>query len=232
MKLSYFEGRVLPPEPCSEMPFTVFWDNDGVLVDTETLYFQSNQEVLATVGIALTREFFMEHSLSRGESVFDLAEALSEPDRERLRQTRDQRYGELLRGRDTVLPGVRETLTELHGEVEMGVVTGSRRDHFDIIHQSSGLLGFFRFVLTREDYGRAKPHPDAYRAALTCSQATAGDCVVVEDSARGAAAAVAAGLRCIVIPNELTRGTRFQGAHTVLDSVRHLPPVVRDLAGI
>ena len=144
----------------------------------------------------------------------------------------DQRYAHLLRDRDTVLPGVRETLEELHGEVEMGVVTGSRRDHFDIIHQSSGLLEFFRFVLTREDYARGKPHPDGYWAALTHCQVTAAECVVVEDSTRGAAAAVAAGLRCIVIPNELTRGAPFPEAHKVLDSVRAVPPAVRVLAGL
>jgi HAD superfamily hydrolase (TIGR01509 family) len=214
------------------MPFTVFWDNDGVLVDTEALYFQSNQEVLATAGIALTRDFFVEQSLTRGESVFDLAEALSNTEREELVQKRDRRYSHLLRDRDTVLPGVRETLGELHHEVDMGVVTGSRRDHFEIIHQSSGLLQFFQFVLTREDYRRGKPHADAYRAALTRRQVTADECVVVEDSVRGAQAAIAAGLRCIVIPNELTKGASFPGAHVVLDSVRAVPPVVRALAGI
>ena len=214
------------------MSFTVFWDNDGVLVDTEALYFQSSQEVLATVGLTLTREFFMEQSLVRGESVFDLAAALAKLEREQLRRKRDQRYAHLLRDCDTVLPGVWETLKELHGEVEMGVGTGSRRDHFDIIHESSGLMEFFRFVLTREDYKRGKPYPDAYRAALTHSQATAEECVVVEDSARGAAAAIAAGLRCIVVPNELTRGATFEGAYTVLDSVRQVPAVVRGLAGI
>ncbi len=213
------------------MFFTVFWDNDGVLVDTEALYFQSSQEVLATVGLTLTRDFFMEQSLVRGESVFDLA-ALAKLEREQLRRKRNQRYARLLRDRDTVLPGVWETLKELHGEVEMGVVTGSRRDHFDIIHQSSGLMEFFRFVLTREDYKRGKPYPDAYRAALTHSQATAEECVVVEDSARGAVAAVAAGLRCIVIPNELTRGAPFPGAYAVLDSVRAVPSAVRALAGL
>lgn len=214
------------------MPFTVFWDNDGVLVDTELLYFQSNQELLATAGITLTREFFVEQSLTRGESVFDLAEALSSAEREQLAQRRDQRYSRLLHDRDTVLPGVRETLDELHHEVDMGVVTGSRRDHFEIIHQSSGLLPFFQFVLTREDYRRGKPHADAYRAALTQRQLTAAECVVVEDSARGAQAAIAAGLRCIVIPNELTRDAPFPGVHAVLDSVRAVPSVVRRLAGI
>ena len=56
---------------------TVLWDNDGVLVDTEGLYFQACREALASVGFGLTRAQFIEQSLKKGKSVFDL---LSEQD--------------------------------------------------------------------------------------------------------------------------------------------------------
>lgn len=54
------------------MSFTVLWDKDGVLVDTEGLYFQATRAVLATVGVELTLEQFREISLRRGESTFQL----------------------------------------------------------------------------------------------------------------------------------------------------------------
>jgi HAD superfamily hydrolase (TIGR01509 family) len=214
------------------MSFTVFWDNDGVLVDTETLYFQSSREILARVGVTLTRECFVDHSLTRGLGLFDLVDETAGADREQLRRQRNQRYGQLLEAGTHLIDGVEETLEILHERVQMSVVTGSRRDHFEIIHRSSGLLKYFQFVLTREDYERAKPHPDAYRAALARAQLTAAECVVVEDSARGVAAAVAAGLRCIVVPNELTLGAKFDGAYRVLDSIRAVPDAVRELAGV
>lgn len=50
------------------MTFTVLWDNDGVLVDTEGIYFRATREVLASIGIDLTPEQFREISLRRGES--------------------------------------------------------------------------------------------------------------------------------------------------------------------
>jgi len=53
--------------------FTILWDNDGVLVDTEGLYFQATQTILHTVGVDLTVEQFKEISLRRGESTFALA---------------------------------------------------------------------------------------------------------------------------------------------------------------
>jgi beta-phosphoglucomutase-like phosphatase (HAD superfamily) len=51
----------------------IFWDNDGVLVDTEGLFFRANQETLAGIGIPLRWEQFEEISLARGESVLRLA---------------------------------------------------------------------------------------------------------------------------------------------------------------
>ena len=52
---------------------TILWDNDGVLVNTEGLYFRATQAVLAEVGVKLTPEQFKEISLKRGESTFLLA---------------------------------------------------------------------------------------------------------------------------------------------------------------
>ena len=48
--------------------FTVLWDNDGVLVDTEGLYFQACKEVLSGVGIDLTLEQFMSLNCSSVKS--------------------------------------------------------------------------------------------------------------------------------------------------------------------
>ena len=52
---------------------TILCDNDGVLVDTEGLYFRATEEVLRTVGVPLTADQFKEISLRRGESTFVLA---------------------------------------------------------------------------------------------------------------------------------------------------------------
>lgn len=207
---------------------TILWDNDGVLVDTERLFFQSSREALAQVGVEYTRDHFIEISLNKGKSAFALAEKRGVPPLEidRIRDWRNQRYGELLQETNCVLDGVEEVLTQLHGKVGMGVVTSSRRDHFEIIHANSGILKYFDFVLTLEDYPRSKPHPDPYLTAMERNGLTADECVVVEDSERGLAAALAAGLRCLVLPNELTRECPFEGAYKVLNSIHEVPEEV------
>ena len=199
----------------------IFWDNDGVLVDTEGLYFQASQEALATIGFALTMQQFITISLASGRSVFELATA--DPQlMDELRHWRNQRYSALLAKQTLLLPGVRETLLQLAGHSQMAIVTSSRRDHFNLIHANTGLLHLFDFILCREDYHAAKPDPEPYLLALRRSGCRPEQCLVIEDSARGLAAAKAAGLTCWVIPSAQTRGQDFTAADRVLQHLGEL----------
>lgn len=74
----------------------------------------------------------------------------------------------------------------------------------------------FRVVLAREDHSKTKANPEPYQLALERLGLSATGCIAVEDSERGLAAARAAGLRCIVIPNEMTCRCTFSGATAIL----------------
>jgi HAD superfamily hydrolase (TIGR01509 family) len=203
----------------------ILWDNDGVLVDTEPLYFEANRQVLAELGITLTVEEFQETSLRVGGSVLELARGNGRGDAEieELREQRNARYAGLIDERAALFPGARETLEALAGRVRMAIVTSSNRDHFDRIHEKLGILHFFEFVLTGRDYTRYKPHPDPYLLAAGRMGLTPGECLVVEDSARGLASAVAAGIPCAVIPHPLSAGADFSSAAAVLGHIGEVP---------
>lgn len=199
----------------------ILFDNDGVLVDTESLFFRATQEALAKVGAELTRELYVEYILRRGESVFFLAVERG-GDEPELRAWRNERYAELIRGGVTVLHGVRKTLAALHGTRPMAVVTSSGRAHFEQIHASLGLLDHFDFVLAEGDYARMKPAPDPYLAAAERLGLDPADCLAVEDSERGLRSACAAGMPCVVVPNDFTRDGDFREARAVLSTLTEL----------
>ena len=211
------------------MKFTqTFWDNDGVLVDTEPYYLQANREALAKLDITLSDELFVEISLTRGKSLLDLATARGHADVtiEELKAWRNNRYAQLLDLEDMTLPGVRETLNTLHGKLKMAIVTSSAKSHFDIIHKRTGLLTFFDFCLTRGDYTNSKPSAEPYLLALSRSGHEPHRSLVIEDSPRGLAAAKTAGLTCWVIPGQHTSEHEFKGADRILSSVEELPKLL------
>lgn len=202
----------------------IFWDNDGLLVDTEPLYFRATQYVLGTVGIPLTKEQYIDLFLVQGKGAWHLAaeRGISPSAIEQLRHARNAIYSRLLSRKALIIAGVREVLEALHRMYLMGIVTSCEPDHFALIHQATGLLPYFHFVLTASDCTHSKPHPEPYLRALERSGCRKEECLVIEDSERGLTAATQAGLRCIVVPSDLTRGGRFAGAYKVLENLSEL----------
>jgi HAD superfamily hydrolase (TIGR01509 family) len=209
----------------------ILWDNDGVLVDTEEMFFSATRDALARAGVDLTREQYIEFALTSGRSAFDLLEAPAWSAERilRLRGERDLAYAAMLCAGCVAMDGVIETLARLKGGSRMAIVTTSLRKHFDLAHRASGVRDYFDLVLAREDYRQSKPHPEPYLTALDRLSVAAVRSIAIEDSARGLQSALAAGLRCIVVPNRFTRGSAFGGAMAVLDDIRAVAALVESL---
>lgn len=210
-----------------EAPTTLLFDNDGVLVDTERYFFQATRETLESVGASLPRETFVELSLRQGRGVWHLVPDADEEDKRALRARRDARFLALIRSEPIVLEGVEAALEELASDFRMAVVTSARRVDFEAAHARTGLARFFAHSITLEDAPRSKPHPDPYLAALDAMDVRPDQCLVVEDSERGLHAALAAGIRCAVVPNALTEGQDFSGAALRLGALDELPGRLR-----
>ena len=210
----------------------ILWDNDGVLVDTEHLYCEATRQVFASAGITLGDDDYRDMFLTGNMGAWHLltAQGRSRSEVARMRDERNEIYSSLLRGRDHAIDGVRDVLQTLHGRYAMGVVTSSRRDHFEIIHATTSLLHYFDFVLTREQYVNSKPDPEPYLAGIARTGFSAAQCLAVEDTPRGLTAATGAGARCVVIPNALTAGGDFTAAYKVLRNIRELPAILGEQA--
>jgi len=202
----------------------LFWDNDGILVDTERLYFEATRTILGSVGIPLTEPDYVQLFLVEGRGAWHLADArgYSRAEVERLRDARNDLYDRWLAERAAPMPGVEAVLRALHGRFMLGVVTSSRKDHFDTMHARTGLTKYFDFVLTASDYPRVKPHPEPYLTAIARSGLRPEECIAIEDSARGLHAALAAGLRCIVLPTGMNRQSDFTGAYRVVGTIEEV----------
>ena len=202
-------------------PFAaILFDNDGVLVDTEALYFRANREILATIGVALDEAAYIELFLRSGRGAWHLAEALghAEDAVRALRAARDRRYVELVAGAGAALrmPRALEVVAALARQYRLAIVTSAEPEPFARTHARTGLLPYFEAVLTRDCYQRSKPDPEPYLCAVQRLGLEAAQCLVIEDSRRGLEAARAAGIACWVIPSGLTAAESFDGADAIL----------------
>lgn len=201
----------------------ILWDNDGVLVDTERLFFEANRELLASLGAELTPEGFFAWYLLDNCGGWHLLGEPSEVQIELWRAERNQIYSrKLAAAGNLAMPGIASVLNAVAPHYRMGIVTSSYREHFELIHRELGLVDHFEFILAAEDYTGSKPDPEPYLQGLQTLGVAAERCVVIEDSPRGLAAANAAGIPCIVLRHPLTRHHTFDGAWHVVDSLAEL----------
>lgn len=202
----------------------LLWDHDGVLVDTEHLYFQATRELLAEVGVTLDEAGYRQLFLVEGNGAWHLAaeRGVSPEQIAQLKRRRGERYTELLLTRDVAIPGALPLLAELAPHYRMAIVTSSLRAHFDAIHRRSLLPSYFELILTREDYGASKPDPEPYLTALARMGLAADECLVIEDSERGLQAAHAASIACWALPSALTVSFPFARAERRFESLAAL----------
>ena len=207
----------------------ILWDNDGVLVDSERLFFEANRELLASLGAELTPEGFFEWYLLDNCGGWHLLGDPTEAQIELWRAERNRLYSRKLQQAGSLaMPGIGELLTTLAPHYRMGIVTSSYREHFDLIHQDLALTRHFEFILAAEDYSGSKPDPEPYLQGLKRLGLPAHRCLVIEDSPRGLAAANAAGIPCMVLRHPLTRGHDFRGATAVVDSFDELMTAIKN----
>jgi HAD superfamily hydrolase (TIGR01509 family) len=205
----------------------ILFDHDGVLVDTEFWYYKAGERALADIGLTLDKnQYLRDMNLGLGAWAQARAAGIDEQAISRQREIRDAYYQEYLRTEAIEIEGVAETLAELSKYVRMAIVTTAKRADFDLIHEKRQIRQFMDFVLVREDYELAKPHPEPYLTGLKRLGATREETLVVEDSSRGLNSAAAAGIDCVIVSNDFTKTHDFSQASCRIKTLIELKDII------
>lgn len=207
----------------------ILFDSDGVLVDTERLYFEATRTAFASAGAFISKEQWARWYLGESLPSSEIARKVGVPAScvDSIIAQRNDRFWNRIDAGTPIFPNVRETLKNLSRYFRLAVVTGATRPHFERVHASTGMGSFFDIIVTRDDCQKAKPHPHAYQVALGKLSLEPENCLAVEDSPRGAAAAVAAGVPCCIIPTMLTDMDLCPPGCKVLNHISQLPDMAR-----
>ncbi|MFH8615988.1 HAD family hydrolase [Streptomyces sp. NPDC017979] len=183
---------------------SVIFDLDGTLVDSEPNYYEAGRRVLAEYGVTgFTWERHTDFiGIGTRETLQTLrAEHGIEAPVDELLAGKNRHYVELARTATEVYPQMRAFVELLAGDgVPMAVASGSSPAAIDAVLTGTGLDALIPTVVSAEEVARGKPEPDVFLEAARRLGAAPGQCVVLEDAPPGAAAAHAAGMRCIAVP--------------------------------
>ena len=201
----------------------VVFDMDGLLLDTEVLWQKAEEALFTAHGGVFSHEDKMRViGTSFDFTARYFAERLGEPP-ERGHELVDEMTETMFAAvqRDVAgRPGAMELVARLRGRVPLGLASNSPRRLVDAALASAGLTDAFSAIVTSEDVIHAKPAPDIYLEACRRLGSLPEETLALEDSASGVAAAKAAGLTCIAVPQYAE--TDVTAADRVIDSLEAL----------
>jgi HAD superfamily hydrolase (TIGR01509 family) len=200
----------------------VVFDMDGLLLDTEVVWQRAEEDLFRRYG----EVFGMDDKLAViGTSAQHTAEyfaaRLGQP-AERGPELIDELLAEMqaeLQAQVAGRPGAIELVERLRGRARLGLASNSPRRLVDAALATAGLADAFDAIVT-SDEAAFKPAPDIYLLACEQLGVAPQDALALEDSASGIAAAKAAGLTCIAVPQFAE--IDVSAADRVIDSLEDL----------
>ena len=208
-------------------PTHVIFDLDGVLLDTEPLYTRATQEVVGEFGVVF--DWSVKSGMigrSDAEGARHLVESLGI----------DLSPDEYLRRRKPILDRLFESTAEMPGAralvarlqamgVPLGLATSSASYQFRLKTGPHGWFSGFSAIVCGDDprVAAPKPAPDIFLVAARELGAAPDHCVVFEGSLSGVAAAQAAGMRVVALPDPAVDAAEFAHADWVLRSLEDAP---------
>jgi HAD superfamily hydrolase (TIGR01509 family) len=195
---------------------------DGVLADSEPVYYQAMNAVLADLGKVVTPEIqrkLMGHGVQDTWQVIAQEFSIDGPLDELIGRYDRELCRRLALVRET-LPGVRELIGSLRGQgLPLGLASSSWPGWIEALLGGIGLEGQFDAIVSATMVEHPKPAPDIYLLAAARLGVDAARCVAIEDTPTGLASAKAAGMFTVQVRSASTAFPAMSEADLVLDSL-------------
>ncbi len=212
----------------------IIFDFDGVIVDTERIHFQTLQRVLEEEGIPLSWEEYVQTYLAMDDknclrtAFAQHGRTVSPEMTDELIERKATYFFSTMPDAVTLFPGVERLIRQTAERFPLAIASGALREEIEFILGKVGLREFFPVVVAAQDVVMGKPHPEAFVTALarlnrlvSSRPVRPSECLVIEDSRHGVAAATAAGMRCLAVSNSYPPD-QLTAAHLVLPSLEAL----------
>lgn len=203
----------------------IVFDFDGLLMDTETTLLECWQYEWRQHGLELNpTTFFADHGGDiTAERYRQLAAAVGPGYDYETSHARRTAYRQRLHEHLGLRDGIGAWLAQAHAAgIRCAIASGSHEEHVTGMLRRADRLDAFSVLAFGNEVPSAKPAPDVYLLALNRLGLDPAHAVAVEDTPHGVAAAKAAGLRCIAIPNPFVDAARFTEADLLLPSAAAL----------
>ena len=190
----------------------LIFDMDGLMIDSERLYWQVEKDIARSYGREVREETLWKMMGRRpieGIRIFvqDLGLPISA---EETLALRDARMREKYRHESEAMPGLFHILDTFSGKLKLAVCTGAQREFMEIVVDRLKIREKFDVLQASDEIKKGKPDPEIYLTTCARLGLTPGQCIVLEDSSNGALAGRRAACYTVAVPSVYSRGQDFE----------------------
>ncbi|MDU4270425.1 MAG: HAD family phosphatase [Enterococcus hirae] len=208
----------------------VIFDMDGLLFDTEIVYYEASQMVADQMGFPYDKELYLKYLGVSDEEVWaNYHQIFASFEKNNVQKFINDAYEETIRrfslGAVQLKPGVIELLDFLEEHRIPKVVASSNQRHIiELLLEKNQLTNYFETIVSAENVKRAKPDPEIFLLAHEYLGTKKQETLVLEDSKNGILAAASAEIPVIMIPDLLAPSEDLQQKTlAVLSSLHEVP---------
>jgi HAD superfamily hydrolase (TIGR01509 family) len=210
-------GFVRRPDQFQEpMLRAIIFDMDGLMVDTEPLYWEVARRLARAHGTTVadaTLRKMMGRSRLDSMRIFAGDCGITSITPEALLAQREKLMLERYAQGVQAMPGLHEILRRFSGRLKLAVATSSPRKFTDVLLPAMKVDRYFEVIQTGDEISNGKPDPEIYLKAIAKLRLGPSACVVLEDSHAGALSGHRAGAKVVAVPSHLTETEDFSFAH-------------------
>lgn len=202
----------------------VIFDMDGVIVDSEPRHERAFLEIFAELGYAENHgiDFSLYYGRTDHALWLDFVQKHQPPHSlEYLVEYKQQRFLKIIREEQPIFETLPELIHNLSSHYKLGLASGSYHPVIDAVLEMRGLRQYFQAVVSAQDVTHGKPAPDIFLHTASLLGVPPELCCVIEDSAAGIEAALAAGMAAIAITNSLPPH-KLARAHHIVSSYQEI----------
>jgi HAD superfamily hydrolase (TIGR01509 family) len=200
---------------------------DGVIVDSEPRHERAFLDVFREMGYGETHGIDFPFYYGRSDHalwVDFIAKHKPGQTMEELSEWKQRRFLEMMRAEQPIFENLPELVQRLSLVYKLGLASGSYHPVIEVILSMRDLRRYFPVVVSVQDVQRGKPAPDIFLRAAELLEVEPSGCCVIEDSAAGVEAAIAAGMTVIAITNslpkeKLTRANYVVSSYSEIDEL-------------
>ncbi|MCD4671790.1 MAG: HAD family phosphatase [Anaerolineaceae bacterium] len=203
----------------------IIFDLDGVMLDSEAISMQVWRDILSEYNVTLSNE---DYGVIIGMSSIPAAEFITKQtgapvDAKEMMRTHWDEVILAVQKSGVAEAGLFDLLDKFSAlSLPLAVASNSPSHYVHSVLDALEVHDRFETVICANEISHSKPHPEIYLKAAEGINIAPHQCLAIEDSPIGLKAALAAGMRCAVIPNRHINNPNYEGAYSQYPTLSHL----------